>query len=246
MGNIRVYTLGRFLVWVDGQPLADDVWVRKEARQLFKVLLTRPRRHVLRDEATELLWPGSGPNAAAANLPLILHAVQRALGVGPGNGRAPVVLTDRESMSVRADADIWVEADAFEYTIAQAQHTSDPLLLLEEADTLYAGEYLPEDLYERWATECRDTLKRAWTELQFSLARHSDLRGDLDRAAVALHRLLSTDPGDERAAQDLMRLLAHRGRDPMRGVSISGLFRRCAIGLKPTCSRRRLTSGAAS
>src|SRR5262245_26312629 len=76
---VRVYTLGGFRVLVDGEPLDEHAWRRRTARQLFKVLLTRPGRRMTRDEVVELFWPDSGADAAASNLRSTLYALRHAL-----------------------------------------------------------------------------------------------------------------------------------------------------------------------
>ncbi len=76
---MRVYLLGRFEVVVRGRTIPDDAWRRRKARQLFKCLLSRPRNRLVKDEAIELLWPESDPEAASTNLRSALHAIRRAL-----------------------------------------------------------------------------------------------------------------------------------------------------------------------
>jgi hypothetical protein len=76
---------------------------------------------------------------------------------------------------------------------------------------LYAGDYLPDDLFEERASERREALRRTWTELQFGLARALDARCDVN-APQPLERLLRADPCDEGAAQGLMKMLSRRGR----------------------------------
>ena len=209
---VKVYLLGRFRVVVNGQPLANDVWRRRKARQLFKCLLTSPRRRLVKDEAFELLWPDSDAVAASANLRSAVHAIRRALATNAWAGAADAVVVDRETVGLRQDAEIWVDADAFEQAVAEAQDAVDALPLLEKADALYVGDYLPDDLYEDWATGRRERLRRLWTQLQFSLARHRAARRDPERAASALQRLVDADACDERAAQELIKLLIRQGR----------------------------------
>jgi predicted ATPase/DNA-binding SARP family transcriptional activator len=205
--TIRVYTLGRFQVVVRGRALPEDAWRRRKARQLFKCLLSRRHHRLTRDEAIELLWPDSDPEAGAINLRSAMHAIRQALDV-PGGA----TVVNRDVIALRPDGELWVDADAFERAVGEARHAADPLPLLEEADALYVGDYLPDDLYEDWAAERREALKRAWADLQLAIARHGEQQGDRDRAEAALQRLLGADPCDERAAQELMRLLAGQGR----------------------------------
>ncbi|HLZ27174.1 MAG TPA: tetratricopeptide repeat protein [Chloroflexota bacterium] len=209
---IQVYALGSFRVFVHGDALGDDAWHRKKARQLFKLLLSRLNRRAAKDEVIELLWPESDPETGSTNLRSAIHAMRRALGALAAQSGGALVVADRDSVWLRSDADVWLDADEFEQTLEQARHAPDPMALLRHADVLYAGDYLPEDLYEDWAAERRDNLKRAWSSLQFQLAQQWESRGDADAAARAFQRLLRADPCDERAARELMGLLTRHGR----------------------------------
>ncbi|MBV9328967.1 MAG: tetratricopeptide repeat protein [Chloroflexi bacterium] len=212
MAQIHVYLLGGFRVVVRGQTLGDEVWHRRKARQLFKILLTHRNRWATKEELVELLWPESDPDSASTNLRSVMHALRRALDVPQANGSAATLLADRDSVWLRSDAQMWVDADEFERVLEQADAAVDPAPLLRRADELYAGEYLPEDVYEDWSVERRERLKEAWTTLRFQLARYWDERGDPDAAATSLRELLRADPCDEQAARELMRLLTRHGR----------------------------------
>jgi DNA-binding SARP family transcriptional activator len=209
---VQVFTLGGFRVLVGGRVVEDRAWRRKTARQLFKVLLSRPGRRMTRDEVVELFWPDSDAVAASSNLRSTIYAMRRALDShGQPAGRG-VVFGDHDSVWLRPDMELWTDADAFEQLVVQAWRAADPVPVLERASRYYAGDYLPDDLYESWAAERRDALKRTWTELQFGLARTAEHRLDVSEAVERLENLLRDDPCDERAAQELMKLLARHGR----------------------------------
>jgi predicted ATPase/DNA-binding SARP family transcriptional activator len=213
LDGIQVYSLGGFRVVVDGRAIADDVWPRRKARQLFKLLLSRANRRMGKEEIIELLWPESDGQTGSTNLRATVFALRRAL--GSGDGSLPgysVVFSDRNSLWLRPDAGLWLDADHFDLLMRQAQTSLDPLALLVQADTLYAGEYLPDDPYEDWAVERRERLKRAWSQLQVRLARAWEDSDQIDSAVAALRRLLDADACDERAARELMRLLVRHGR----------------------------------
>src|SRR5919199_1911047 len=210
--RVQVFTLGGFRVLVGGRRVEDSAWRRKAARQLFKVLVGRPGRRITRDEVVELFWPESDPDAASSNLRSTIYALRRALESQDQAAGLDVVFGDHQSVWLRPDLALWSDADAFEQTVADASRSANPLPLLEQASRLYAGDYLPDDLYESWATERREALKRTWTELQFGLARAAEHRTDVGDAVQPLENLLRDDPCDERAAQELMKLLARHGR----------------------------------
>ena len=244
---VRVYVLGRFRVLVGDHPVPDGAWRRRKARQLFKCLLSRHGRRLTKDEAVELLWPESDPEAALTNLRSTVFALRRALMTSGNDSGSPgeLVVVDRDTVRLRAGPEIWVDADAFETALARAAGAANPSPLLEEADTLYAGDYLPDDLYEDWATERREALKRAWTHLQLVLARARERRGDPDGAVAALQRLSAADPCDERAARELMQLLARQGRrsDALRVYQRLERALRDELGVEPADETSALQRG---
>src|SRR5215211_7652148 len=209
--SFRVYALGGFRVERGEDVIAPDQWSRRAGRQLFKCLLTRRTRRLPRDEAYELFWPRSDPEAAASTLRGTVFAIRRLLEPGV-DARESIVVIDPDMIGIRREADVWLDADAFEQLVAEARRTPDAADLLEEADRLYAGDYLPDDLYDDWATQRREALRNLWSELQFDLSRSREQRGDVSGAVLALQRLLERDRCDERAARELMLLLARHGR----------------------------------
>ncbi|MBV9582236.1 MAG: AAA family ATPase, partial [Chloroflexi bacterium] len=210
--RVHVYTLGTFQVLVDGCALHETVWRRRSARQLFKLLLTRPGRSASRDEVIELFWPESNLDAAASNLRSTVWAMRRALQPGSRADAPRVISGDNRRLWLGPVGDLWTDADAFEELVASSVRTVEPLPLLEQASALYAGDYLPDDLYEDWATERRDALRRTWNGLQLGLAHAYESRSDVNAALQPLERLLRADAADERAAGELMRILTHFGR----------------------------------
>ncbi|MFN0070308.1 MAG: BTAD domain-containing putative transcriptional regulator, partial [Chloroflexota bacterium] len=209
--SIRVHLLGTFRVLVNGRELTDDIWKKQKARQLLKCLLTRPHRRMTIDEAIDTFWPDAPDwDAAQKTLRSTLSALRSALGTTRAARGRGLVVTQQGAVLIPREADLWVDADAFERMLGDSRAAEDTNLL-EEADALYAGDYLAGDPYESWAEERRESLRRQWVELQHSLAQAREERGDIEGAATALRRVLHTDPCDERAARALMHLLAKHG-----------------------------------
>ena len=208
--GFRVYMLGGFRVerGVDVISLEHGDGVTDEGRHLFKWLLTRRTRRLPTDEAFDRLWPGWRETSTAR---VAIRRLRQALQPGV-SGRDSIVAYDANAVWIRPDADVWVDADLFERLLSEAAQADDPTELWEQADRLYGGEYLPVDLYADWASQRRESLLNRWTELQFNLSRGRERRGDVAGAVLALQRVLETDRCDERAARDLMLLLARHGR----------------------------------
>ncbi len=210
--TLRIYTLGGFRIERGGRQIHPNGRKSLPGGQLFKCLLTRETRRLVRDEAFELFFEKSG-EAAKDTIRSQLSRFRDV--VEPGMSADESVIVYRNGIvAIRPRANVWVDADAFEQLVARARRADAPDDLLEEADRLYGGDYLPDDLYADWAGPRREALRRLWTGLQVDLARARERRGDVDGAATALQRLLGADPCDERAARALMLLLAQHGRRP--------------------------------
>ena len=211
VARLRVYMLGGFRIEQEPASSRPGERPRRAGRQLLKCLFTRQLRRIPRDEAYELFWPNSDPDAASSTVRSAVLNLRRAYQPGVPIPSSFIVV-EHNTIAIRRDADVWVDADAFERVIAEARRADRPDDLLEEADRLYAGDYLPDDVYDDWASQRRESLRQLWTGLQLELSRCREQRGDVDGAVSALQRLLDQDRCDERATRELMWLLARHGR----------------------------------
>jgi predicted ATPase/DNA-binding SARP family transcriptional activator len=204
---VRVNTFGGLRLVVNGDSVAGDAWQRRKARQLFKVLLSRADGRIGKEQVTALLWPDSPTKAALTNLRSAVFDLRRVL----CDMQSTVVCTDRDALWL-SDTRVWLDVREFERLVARAQASADPLPLLLEANALYVGDFLADDVYEDWAADRRQNLKQVWIDMQFRLAQLWAARDAVDEAAVPLQRLLQLDACDERAARELMRLFGRHGR----------------------------------
>jgi len=101
---------------------------------------------------------------------------------------------------------------------------------LGEADVLYGGDYLLEELYAEWAAPRREALKRHWIGLQLKLSELREAQGKTVNAMTPLNRLLASDPTNETAVQRLMLLLTQLDR---RGEALNA-YSRLAARLRQT------------
>jgi hypothetical protein len=71
---VRLWLLGMFTVSVGHRSIGEKEWRLKKAGSLLKLLALAPGHRLRREQAMELLWPGSDPGAAApSNPPLRLR-----------------------------------------------------------------------------------------------------------------------------------------------------------------------------
>lgn len=180
-----IQTLGRFSVTVDGDEVPTAAWGSRRSRQLCKRLVSARGWPVTRDALFEQLWPDeTDTGKLGARLSVQLSAVRRVLGGG--------VIADRETVSLDRDA---VHTDLEAFFAADDNRT---------IVDLYAGDFLPEDVYDDWSAGVRDEARRRFVTAATELAEASD---DPTEAVVLAYRVLEADDYDERAHRLLVRAL---------------------------------------
>ncbi|MEO8955783.1 MAG: DUF6788 family protein [Ktedonobacteraceae bacterium] len=248
---LRIYVLGQFRVdrlqgnvW---SPVDNRTWHRRRARALLGCLLSSAGRRQGREQAMEALWPNLDMETAANRLNGAVHELRQILDPDLVKRAASRMLRLERDVLVLADrTSLWVDADAFESLLNEANHTSladnDEMAgqsahlaqteeverLLENASALYGGDYLLEELYSEWAAPRREVLRRGWIGLLLKLSELREGRGAYASAMEPLNRLLASDPTDETAVQRLMLLLTQLDR---RGEALN-TYRRLATRLE--------------
>lgn len=189
--RVRILTLGRFAVEVDGDEVPTSAWGSRRARQLCKRLVAARGWPVTRDELIDLLWPDEGDRSKlSARLSVQLSGVRRVLGGG--------VIADRET--VRLDLDE-VSTDLEDFFRA----TDDADIV----DT-YTGEFLPEDVYDDWTIGPRDEARSRFVAAARRLAVATSDTDPTAAAAIA-RRLIEIDRYDETAHRLLIDTLTDAG-----------------------------------
>jgi tetratricopeptide (TPR) repeat protein len=218
--HLRVYILGQFRVerkqndeW---NTIDSRIWHRRRARALLGCLLSSPGRRSSREQVMELLWPDLDIDIAANRLNGAVHELRQILEPEIARPAASRMLRlERDVLEIADRSQIWVDAEAFELLLKDANNCADPTeteRLLEDASALYRGGYLLEELYSEWAAPRRDALQRAWIGLLLDLANLRSERGMLASAIETLDRLRTAEPTNETALQRLMLLLTQLDR----------------------------------
>jgi predicted ATPase/DNA-binding SARP family transcriptional activator len=245
---LRVYVLGQFRVErlrdQEWSAVVNRTWYRRRARALLGCLLSNPGRRLGREQVMEALWPDLDIDTAANRLNGAVHELRQILEpeiIRPAASR--MLRLERDILELADRTQIWVDADAFEQLLSESnslglQRSGDTTAtnmapvehLLEEAATLYVGDYLMEELYSEWSTSRREALRRHWVGSLLKLSELREARGALSIAMEPLNRLLASDPTDETAVQRLMILLTQLDR---RGEALH-TYRRLATRLQRT------------
>ena len=242
---VTIRLLGGFEVALDGEPVPDSAWTRRQATSLVKVLALAPGRRRHRERVVESIWPGLSLELAAPRLHKAAHYARRAMG-----DRPDCLVLRNELVALFPDGDVSVDAVEFARVGAEAR-TIGSVEAAAAALAGWTGPLLPDDMYDEWTGEPRESLRRMhldllrqagrWehvlleqpTDEQAHLAiveQHrasGDLRAalrQLERLDQALRRELGTvaSPSVQRLRADLENALHAEVRPSQSGVRLYG------------------------
>src|SRR5215470_13940078 len=158
MPEIHVTLLGRFTVTVDGVPVAEAGWKRRQAAALVKVLALAPGRRLHREQVIDLVWPQDTIADAVPKLHKAAHFARRAIGV------PDAVVPRGDQVVLCPGGSVTVDAVQFEDLARRALAAGDTAAA-REALALYGGELLPGNRYEEWAEPHREQLRKHHLDL---------------------------------------------------------------------------------
>ncbi len=191
--GVRIVTLGRFAVEVEGEEVPVSAWGSRHARTIVKRLAVARGWPVTREELFELLWPGETDRArVGARLSVQLSTVRRILGGG--------VVADRSS--VRLDLDE-VSLDLVEFDRAE----DDGAVV-----ATFGGHFLPEDPDASWASPTRAEVAARFAAAATRQAERYLTDGLPGRAAEVARRLVTVEELDLRAHELLVTALLDAGQ----------------------------------
>ncbi len=168
-----------------------------------------------RDEMAQMLFPRQERDRALANLRQALTVLRGRLGDHLGADKAAVWLA--EGPDIRVDTREFHELLATAATADRDGRPADAERTTAEAVRLVRGEFLagfylrdsPD--FEQWQQAKRDALRADLVGALVRLSAWCAGRDDLPAAATWARKRLSTEPLEEAAHRDLMRLLALSG-----------------------------------
>ncbi|GHO69650.1 hypothetical protein KSC_085420 [Ktedonobacter sp. SOSP1-52] len=221
---VRIYVLGQFRLerrsprsgeW---QTVTESTWQHQRVRALLASLVCANGRKMGREQIIEMLWQDLDYETASNRLDRAVYSLRQLF--EPQRSRpatSPLLLTEREVLVLGDQSQVWIDADAFEQLLTQANALihSDPGQAekrLNEAATLYGGSFLPEMRKMEWSGARRSSLQRSWIGMLLELADMRTQREAFQDAIIPLDRLLAVDPTNEAAVQRIMKLLVHLDR----------------------------------
>jgi two-component SAPR family response regulator len=211
--TIKIYALGRFDVVLDGAPLRFISKTPRKPFALLKSLLCAGGRGVSQNSLQDVLWPEADAWSARQSLNTTVHRLRRLL------RRRDAVAVNDGSISLDPTL-VWVDAWAFEQSIAQAQDSAATL----EALRFYGGMFLG-DADHPMAFDVRDRLRRKYTHGVLKVGQNYERTGDTGAAIDVYQDALDTDCTSEDVHRALMRCLVREAKP----AAVAAAYQRCRM-----------------
>ena len=215
---VRIFTLGRFSVLVNGTPLLSSAKAQRKPLELLMALIALGGRDVSEAQLTEALWPDAEGGAAHEACAIALHRLRKLLG-----HQAISLQGNRFTLDPRH---VWVDVWACERGLNDADS--------HKALALYQGPFLGKvDCY--WALPLRERLRAKFLRRLEERSRSLFDAGDFQSAITALEKGLSVEP----LAEELYRVLMRCYEALSRRADAVGVYQRCqktlgaALGMSP-------------
>lgn len=176
-----------------------------KARQLLKILTLNYRRCVSKDALIEMLWPDVDPRTGAISLKVAAHKLRSALGQGPEDvDRERWIVVDNGTYNLNPAANIWIDTVEFKHHYERARRGINPAAEFGEAELLYEGDLLEEDVYEDWTLLPREELRDLYLDVLQRLAQHAFKAKEYRDVIRYCHKIVLVDPCREDAYRMLM------------------------------------------
>ncbi len=208
---LKFYTLGRFVLVRNGQAVPRSEWRTHRAATLCKVLLTHRGQWLHKEQLQDWVWPEASASAASRNLRVALSELRRVLEPDrQARDESRFIEVGGDTVELRSD-ELWIDSQQLVEASELDPAAPNAVLELQAAADLYRGPYLPDDLYEDWASVERERLALAHETVQLRLAQAHALNAQYAPALAVCRRALTANLTSEIFAEHAMQYAAQLG-----------------------------------
>ena len=224
---VRIYMLGRFELFVEGERVSFGSKAPRKVLALLKALICLGPTDVRDRRLISALWSGDEQDTAKAAFDITLHRLRRLL-------VHPEAIQVQEG-SLRLNPEVcWVDTIALDQLLERSHDRSNTQAVL----SLYKGNLLPGDDDEPWASSLRERLRRKFVHHTELIGNELEALGDWQLAIEHYHSGLDADNMTETFYCGLMRCYSALQR-PSEAISMYRRMQRLlsvTLGLQPSAS----------
>jgi DNA-binding SARP family transcriptional activator len=235
---VRIYTLGRFSLLYQGQPIGFGRKTPQRALTFLKTLIALGGREVSSITLAAALWPDADGDTAQRSFDTTLYRLRKLFAEDQ-------ILILRDGMLSLDARKCWVDVWAFDRLLGHIQRvrskdvTGQDAYKLEQLSgrmlSLYQGHFLAKEEATSWSVSLRERLRSKYIHNLLELGQYWEIHGFWDKAMVCYQKGLEVDDLIEVFYQRLM-LCCLETQRISEGMSV---YRRCrqvlsiVLGLQP-------------
>jgi DNA-binding SARP family transcriptional activator len=210
---VRIYTLGRFEILIDGKPLQLPARAPRKPLELLKALIAFGSRGVAIGSLVGQIWQDQEGDAARNSLNVALHRLRKILGDDE-------VISLYEGKLSLDRTRVWVDAWAFQRLTGSIEDRAHGTYKSERHDAgtvaaqllrAYLGHFLAEE-EASWVLGYRERLRSKFLRAIKTLTKRFEEAHRYDEALELHRRAIEIDPLAEEFHCGLMRTLLALGR----------------------------------
>lgn len=228
---IKIYTLGRFEIVKDDEPLHFTGKEQKKPLEMLKALIARGGRDVPEERLNDDLWPDADGDQAHKSFETTLSRLRKLLG-------DETSITCRVRQVAINPLCCWVDTLALNHVFEKIVQASpeQSVLLREKAFGLYNGTFLPADTALSFVIASRETIRNRLLRIILAAGRHCEQAGEWEQAADYYAKGIETD----NLAEELYRCLMVCQRNLGNNAAVAKTFNRCRsllqseLGIEPS------------
>lgn len=229
--QVKIYTLGRFEILIDGKPAVFERKVPKKPLALLQAIIALGSCAVREERLMDALWPDEDGDAAHRVFNTTLYRLRKLL------RHSGLVAQSGGRLTLDAGR-CWVDAIVFERALQEGMPSGHA----ETALALYRGAFLQTEAGGPWVASTRERLRGKFVQAVRSLGQEAEQGGRLDEAIAWYARGLEADHLVEALYQGLMRCHARMAHS----ADVTNVYRRMrsalslSLGVPPSALSERL------
>jgi DNA-binding SARP family transcriptional activator len=234
--QLRIYTLGRFELIVEGEPLRFAGKPQFKPLEMLKVLVALGGKGVSQDRLEDLLWPDAEGERGRQALVTTLHRLRKLL----GNEKIIELSERRFTLN---DSYCWIDVWALDNLFNRIENALGQRVVENEISTLtdrlldlYRGNFLKDEPNAPWIWSARERLRSRFLQGLGKLGRSWEEQRNYEKATEVYLKALDIDDLTEEFYQRLMECHHRQGRK----AEALAIYERCrrvlssSLGIRPS------------
>ncbi len=244
--HVRLYSLGRFLIEIDEEPVIFSKKLQQRPLSLLKYLLAQGGKSVPSHTLQDLLWPDAEGDAANNAYKTTLHRLRKILGDNQILNHSQGCLSFNQSL-------VWTDLQAFESCLNSVEkcfYQNEKLMvsalqeMLDRILAIYCGPFLPGDL-DAWTIPIRKNMHSRFVSILQRIGSALKAASAWESALMCFRKGLEVDPLVEPFYEHQIKILCcmEKKSEALLLYTQCRIILKSALGVSPSFSIRQLTEG---